>query len=78
MAKVNVNYKDNASAADKLAATERAIKRFNKEVEKEGIIRTVLDRQYYVSKTEKRKKMEKAGRRKQLKQMYKQRNIEEL
>ena len=52
------------------AALERAIKKFNKEVEKEKIIKTVLNRRFFVSKTEKRKQMKKAGRRKQLKQMY--------
>lgn len=71
MAKVYVNYKDND---DRIAVAERAIRRFNKEVEKEGIIKTVIDRKHFVSKTEKRKQMEKAGRRKALKRMYKERN----
>ena len=71
MAKVYVNYKDND---DRIAVAERAIRRFNKEVEKEGIIKTVIDRKHFVSKTEKRKQMEKAGRRKALKRMYKEKN----
>ena len=70
MAKVYVNKRENE---DGLAAVERAIKKFNKEVEKEGIIKEAIDRQYFVSKTEKRKQMKKAGRRKQLKQLYKER-----
>lgn len=60
----------------KQAALERALKRFNKEVEKEKIIKTVLDRRCFVSKTEKRKQMKKAGRRKQLKQMYKEKALD--
>ena len=71
MAKVYVNMKPND---DPIAVTERAIKKFNKEVEKEGIIKQAIDRKYFVSKTEKRKAMKKAARRKQLKQMYKERN----
>lgn len=60
----------------KQAALERAIKKFNKEVEKEKIIKTILNRRFFVSKTEKRKQMKKAGRRKQLKKMYKEKALD--
>lgn len=75
LAKVYVNKKETETDT---AAIERAIKKFNKEVEKEKIIKTVLDRRYYVSKSEKRKAKEKAGRRKQLKQMYTERRLNNL
>lgn len=54
-----------------LGAVERAIRRFNKEVEKEGIMKESFDRRYYVSKSEKKRQQKKIARRKQLKQMYK-------
>ena len=73
MATVYVNKRDNETD---LACVERAIKKFNKEVTKEGTLKEVIDRRYFVSKTEKRKQMKKAGRRKQLKQMYKEKNNE--
>lgn len=75
MAKVYVNQREYET---KKEAVERAIKRFNKEVEKEKIIKTTLDRRFFVSKTEKRKQMKKIGRRKQLKQMYQEQRREEL
>ena len=75
MAKVYVNKKETETD---VAAVERAIKKFNKEVEKEKILKTVIDRRYYVSKSEKRKAKEKAGRRKQLKQMYTERRLNNL
>lgn len=75
LAKVYVNKKETETD---VAAVERAIKKFNKEVEKEKILKTVIDRRYYVSKSEKRKAKEKAGRRKQLKQMYTERRLNNL
>ncbi len=54
---------------------ESAFKQFKKEVLKEGIIKDYRDRMYYVSKSEKEKAKKKAGRRKQLKQMYKERRF---
>ena len=75
MARVTVNKRDNETD---MAAVERAIKKFNKEVEKEKILKTVIDRRYYVSKSEKRKAKEKAGRRNQLKQMYTERRLNNL
>lgn len=54
---------------------ESALKQFKKEVLKEGIIKDYRDRMYYVSKSEKEKAKKKAGRRKQLKQMYKERRF---
>ena len=76
LAKVYVNNKPTDDAAQKMANVERAIRRFNKEVEKENIIRTVMNRQSYVSKSEKRKAAKKAAIRKQRKQMWKERDIE--
>ncbi len=75
LAKVYVNKKETETD---VAAVERAIKKFNKEVEKEKILKTVIDRRYYVSKSEKRKAKEKAGRRKQLKQMYTERRLNNI
>lgn len=75
MAKVYVSKKETETD---VAAVERAIKKFNKEVEKEKILKTVIDRRYYVSKSDKRKAKEKAGRRKQLKQMYTERRLNNL
>lgn len=57
----------------KTAALERALKKFKKECEKDKIMKEILDRRFFISKTEKRKQMEKAGRRKQLKKMYRDR-----
>lgn len=76
MAKVYVNNKSTDDAAQKVANVERAIRRFNKEVEKENIIRTVMNRQAFVSKSEKRKAAKKAAIRKQRKQMWKEREME--
>lgn len=56
---------------------EDALKRFKKEVLKENIVKNYRDRMYYVSKSEKEKAKKKAGRRKQLKQMYKDRRLED-
>lgn len=56
---------------------EDALKRFKKEVLKENIVKDYRDRMYYVSKSEKEKAKKKAGRRKQLKQMYKERRLED-
>ena len=56
---------------------ESALKQFKKEVLKEGILKDYRDRMYYVSKSEKEKAKKKAGRRKQLKQMYKERRLED-
>lgn len=69
MAKVMVHCKP---GEDKLAGFNRAMKKFKKEVEKEGIIKEVLDRRYFTSNTQKRKNREKAARRKQLKQYYRE------
>lgn len=74
MAKVEVKQRNDET---KQAAVERAIKKFNKEVQKENILKECINRRYYISKTEKRKQMEKAGRRKQLKQMYKEKLMSE-
>ena len=60
----------------KQAALERAIKKFKKECEKDKIMKEILDRRFFISKTEKRKQMEKAGRRKQLKKMYKEKALD--
>ncbi len=57
------------------AQFEAAFKKFKKEVIKEGILKDYRDRMYYVSKSEKGKAKKKAGRRKQLKQMYKERRL---
>lgn len=57
------------------AQFEAAFKKFKKEVIKEGILKDYRDRMYYVSKSEKEKAKKKAGRRKQLKQMYKERRL---
>lgn len=73
MAKVYVNKREDETSE---AAVERAIKRFKKEVDKEGIIKECLDRQFYVTKSEKKKKQKKAAERKQRKQMYKERNLD--
>lgn len=54
---------------------ESALKQFKKEVLKEGILKDYRDRMYYVSKSEKEKAKKKSGRRKQLKQMYKERRF---
>lgn len=59
------------------AQFEDAFKKFKKEVIKEGILKKYHDRMYYVSKSEKEKAKKKAGRRKQLKQMYKDRHLAE-
>lgn len=59
------------------AQFEDALKRFKKEVLKENIVKDYRDRMYYVSKSEKEKAKKKAGRRKQLKQMYKERRLED-
>ena len=59
------------------AQFEDALKRFKKEVLKENIVKDYRDRMYYVSKSEKEKAKKKAGRRKQLKQMYKDRRLED-
>lgn len=56
---------------------ESALKQFKKEVLKEGILKDYRDRMYYVSKSEKEKAKKKAGRRKQLKQMYKERRLKD-
>lgn len=58
------------------AQFEDAFKRFKKEVLKEGILKECRDRMYYVSKSEKEKAKKKAGRRKQLKQMYKEKRLD--
>ncbi len=60
------------------AEFEKTFKAFKKEVLKEGILKTCQDKMYYVSRTEKEKAKKKAGRRKQLKQMYKERRLAEL
>ena len=52
---------------------ELSIKKFNSEVAKEGILKEYRNRMFYISKGEKRRMAKKAGRRKQLKQMYKDR-----
>lgn len=57
------------------AQFESALKQFKKEVLKEGILKDYRDRMYYVSKSEKEKAKKKSGRRKQLKQMYKERRF---
>lgn len=59
------------------AQLEAALRKFKKEVLKEGILKECRDRMYYVSKSEKEKAKKKAGRRKQLKQMYKERRLED-
>ncbi len=59
------------------AQFEDALKRFKKEVLKENIVKDYRDRMYYVSKSEKEKAKKKAGRRKQLKQMYRLRKEDE-
>ena len=56
---------------------ESALKQFKKEVLKEGILKDYRDRMYYVSKSEKEKAKKKSGRRKQLKQMYKERRLKD-
>lgn len=72
MAKVYVNKREFETDQ---GSVERAIKRFNKEVEKEGILKETYDRRYYVSKSEKKRQQQKVARRKQLKQMYKDKNL---
>lgn len=52
------------------AAFESALKKFKKEVTKEGILKDYRDRMYYVSKSEKERIKKKSGRRKQLKKMW--------
>lgn len=59
------------------AQLEAALKKFKKEVLKEGILKECRDRMYYVSKSEKEKAKKKAGRRKQLKQLYRERRLED-
>jgi len=56
---------------------EDAFKKFKKEVLKENIVKNCRDRMYYISKSEKEKAKKKAGRRKQLKQMSKERRFED-
>lgn len=53
-----------------LAAFEAALKKFKKEVTKEGILKECRDRMYYISKSEKTRMKKKSGRRKQLKKMW--------
>jgi len=56
---------------------ESALKKFKREVQAEGILRETRARMYYVSKSEKRKAKQKAGRRKQLKKMWQDRRYSE-
>ena len=51
---------------------EDAIKLFRKKVGNEGILREYMERTYYTSKGEERRKATKIGRRKQLKKMYRE------
>lgn len=55
---------------------EQAIKRFRKKVDAEGILIEYRNRMYYKSKGELRREKAKAGRRKQLKDMYYQRRLD--
>lgn len=55
---------------------ERAIKQLRKKVEQEGILREYRDRMYYKSKGELKREQAKAARRKQLKQMRKQAQLD--
>ena len=55
---------------------EQAIKRFRKKVDAEGILIEYRNRMYYKSKEELRREKAKAGRRKQLKDMYYQRRLD--
>lgn len=50
---------------------EKALKRFKRKVEKEGIIRDWKNRQYFQKPSSKRREQEKARRRKELKKIRK-------
>lgn len=55
---------------------EQAIKKLRKKVDAEGILVEYRNRMYYKSKGKLRREKAKAGRRKQLKEMYYQRRLD--
>ena len=55
---------------------EKAIKQLRKKVEQEGILREYRDRMYYKSNGDLKRERAKAARRKQLKQMRKQAQLD--
>lgn len=70
-------YQSNEEYQQACAANaEAALKRFKRKVEAEGILKDYRDRMYYKSKGERQREKAKAGRRKQLRQMYKQRALD--
>lgn len=72
--KVNKNKYQTYSEYSAACASnlEDALKKFKRQVIQEGILKDCRDRMYYKSKSVRRKEMEKAGRRKHLRQMRKQ------
>ena len=76
MATVKINYKGGETPEQKMAMIEFAIRKFNKEVEKDGILKELYDRRYFVSKGEQKRQRQKIARRKQLKQLYKDRELD--
>lgn len=55
---------------------DKAIKQLRKKVEQEGTLKKYREKMFYKSKGERQRDKAKAGRKKQLKQMYKQAQLD--
>lgn len=69
MAKVLLNKGD---------SLEKALKKFKRQVEAEGILKECRDRMYYKSKGELRRERKKAARRKQIRERIKREKFDKL
>ncbi len=68
------DYKSQAEYKDACAENlEAAIKLLRKKISNEGILKEYMERTYYTSKGEERRKAKKIGRRKAIKKMYRDR-----
>lgn len=68
------DYDSDESYKDaRIAAVDTALKQLKKKSINEDIMKITRERMYFKSKSEKRKEKEKAGRRKQLKKLWKER-----
>lgn len=66
---------DEAYIDARMGAVDAALKQLRRKSTNEDIMKITRDRMYYKSKSEKRKEKEKAGRRKQLKKMWRERRF---
>ena len=75
MATVYVKKNESGTQQEAEANVEKAIRQLRKKVANENILKETFDRMYYTKPGDLKREKKKAGRRKQLKKMYKEKSL---